>query len=93
MCFREPRGPRTSSCGSTFVRGKPVQIGQSEACEFFGIAFSLFPSPLQVTLEQAATAVGLINARTRRPEDRPCCVCGPSHRNLVHHSLAPATRT
>jgi hypothetical protein len=63
-----------------------VQVGKSEDCEFFGIAFSLFPSPLQVTLKQAAAVVGRINAKTRRPEDRPRHVRGPSDRNLVHHS-------
>jgi hypothetical protein len=46
-----------------------MQVSKSEACEFFGITFSLFPFYSKVTLEQAATAVACINVGTRRPKD------------------------
>jgi|UPI0002D9346D hypothetical protein len=40
-----------------FVFGKLTEIGQSETCEVFGIAFAAIPSPIEVTLKQATTPI------------------------------------
>ncbi len=67
-----------------------MQVGESEACEFFGIACSGVPSPLQVPLKEAAAAVPSIDVRASRPVHRPDRLCRPSHRHVVDHPRAPA---
>ncbi|MGY3574560.1 hypothetical protein ACVMB1_001764 [Bradyrhizobium sp. USDA 4504] len=92
LCFRRPSARRTSSRPSTFVFGRLVQVGYPEAGEIFGIALSLFPSPVQIALEQAAAAVVNVNVRVRRPVHDPGRLCRPSHRDFVDHPHAPSDR-
>lgn len=70
-----------------------MQVGESEAGKFFGIALSLFPSPMQATLKEAAAAVLNVDLRVRRMVHRPSRLCRPSHHDFVDHSRAPTIET
>src|SRR3569832_2183732 len=87
----EPRLRRASSCPLTFVFGKLVQVGYPEAGEFFGNALSLFPSPVQMALEQAAAAILNADVRVCRPVHGPGRLRRPSHSDFVDHLTLQTT--
>lgn len=70
---------------STFVFGKTREVSQSEACQFFDIAFARLPSPVQMSLEQATTVVRDIDVIMGRPVNRPRGIYGLSYRDFIGH--------
>jgi hypothetical protein len=53
------------------VLGKPIEVSQAESHKFFGIAYTRFPSPLQMTLQQATTGIRGIDVAMLRQVERP----------------------
>jgi hypothetical protein len=67
------------------VFGKALKVSQAESREFFGIAHTRFPSPLQMTLQQAAAGVGSIDIAMLRPVERPDRKYRRAQRDVIDH--------
>jgi hypothetical protein len=66
-----------------------MQVGYPEAGEFLGIAFALFPSPVQVAFQQASPAVERVDIRMLRPVHCPGGLRGVLQDGIVDHACSP----
>ena len=55
----------------TFVVGESREICQAKTCELLGIAFTRFPFPMKMALEQASAVVRRIHSVVSGQVDRP----------------------
>jgi hypothetical protein len=71
---------------STFLFGKPRKKGNAEAGQLFDVAAMRFPSPVQMTLKQTATAIRSIHPRMGGAVNGPGGINRPRKRTVVGHS-------
>jgi hypothetical protein len=59
------------SIASPFVVREPLEVGNSQTHQFFGVALVRITPTFQVAFEEAATPIRSINVATSRPINRP----------------------